>query len=65
MQQIRCNVSNCTFYGTGNYCQASEIIVQASPFSDDEQVNNEYMSAILHGEVQTTAGHSAETFWSR
>lgn len=62
MQQIRCNVSNCNFYGEGNYCQASEIIVQASPYSYDEQVNNEYTSAILNGEVQTSAGQSVETF---
>lgn len=62
MPNVRCSVANCTHWGQGNFCQASEILVQTEPYAYAMQTDGEQiMSSVLNGEITSVAEHSAET----
>jgi Domain of Unknown Function (DUF1540) len=51
MPDVKCNVSNCTYWGEGNNCIADAILVEI-----DKHANNSYdMSA--DGELRGDAAH--------
>jgi Domain of Unknown Function (DUF1540) len=51
MPDVKCNVSNCTYWGEGNNCIADAILVEI-----DKHANNSYdMNA--DGELQGNAAH--------
>ncbi|SMO49818.1 DUF1540 domain-containing protein [Melghirimyces algeriensis] len=60
MPEVKCSVSNCTYWETGNNCGADAIMVDI-----DEHAEREYDETIGGEPVDTvhqdTADHSAET----
>lgn len=61
MPEIRCAVSNCSFWGQNNYCQANSIIVK--PESESYTSGQDLIeSSILDGTmVESTVTTSSET----
>ncbi|MBU8905701.1 DUF1540 domain-containing protein [Desertibacillus haloalkaliphilus] len=51
---VKCNVSNCTFWGEGNNCQADSILVEV-----DRHANNDY-NVEASGELLGDADHKDE-----
>jgi hypothetical protein len=51
MPKVKCNVSNCTYWGQGNNCMADAILVEIDAHSNSVGMSNH----------QDTAGQSAET----
>ncbi|WP_335868894.1 DUF1540 domain-containing protein [Bacillus sp. 2205SS5-2] len=56
--EVKCSISNCTFWGSGNQCNAETIQVDL-----DAHANFSYEMAVELGEFshQDNAGTSAET----
>ncbi|KEK24228.1 DUF1540 domain-containing protein [Bacillus gaemokensis] len=62
MPEVRCSVSNCSFWGQGNFCQANAIVVQPDAQSADQAANASYTNAVLTGEtLDSSAQTSVET----
>lgn len=51
MPEVKCSVSNCSFWGQGNFCQASAIIVQPDAEETGSNTNDSYTSAVLTNET--------------
>ncbi|MGE7634977.1 DUF1540 domain-containing protein [Bacillus paramycoides] len=62
MPEVRCSVSNCSFWGQGNFCQASAIVVQPDAQQADQIENDSYTSATLTNEtLESSVATSVET----
>ena len=62
MPEVRCSVSNCSFWGQGNFCQASAIIVQPDADETGQTENESYTSAVLTNEtLESSVATSVET----
>ena len=62
MPEVRCSVSNCSFWGQGNFCQASAIIVQPDADETGQTENESYTSAVLTNEtLESSVTTSVET----
>ncbi|WP_410984755.1 DUF1540 domain-containing protein [Bacillus cereus] len=62
MPEVRCSVSNCSFWGQGNFCQASAIFVQPDDQNTNQPDNDSYTNAALTGEtIESSATTSVET----
>jgi hypothetical protein len=59
-QTIRCSVSNCNYYGEGNYCQADAIVVHSDSAGHDNGME-QVTSSVTNNEVQSSATKSSET----
>ncbi|MFJ8527643.1 DUF1540 domain-containing protein [Bacillus sp. NPDC094106] len=67
MPEVRCSVSNCSFWGQGNFCQASTIFVQpddqnTNPSSDDSYTNAAFTGETLESSVVTSVETCCQTF---
>ena len=51
MPEVRCSVSNCSFWGQGNFCQASAIVVQPDADETGQTENDSYTAAVLTNET--------------
>lgn len=61
MPEVRCSVSNCSFWGQGNFCQANSIFVQPDD-QNTNQSNESYTNSALTGEtLESSASTSVET----
>ncbi|HDR4421053.1 TPA: DUF1540 domain-containing protein [Bacillus cereus] len=62
MPEVKCSVSNCSFWGQGNFCQASAIIVQPDAQETGSNANDSYTSAVLTNEtLESSVTTSVET----
>jgi Domain of Unknown Function (DUF1540) len=61
MPEIRCSVANCNYWGQGNFCQASSIIVQTEAYEYSNDYDQKIENAVLEGELTSSASHSGET----
>ncbi|PEY30111.1 disulfide formation protein C [Bacillus cereus] len=62
MPEVRCSVSNCSFWGQGNFCQANSIFVQPDDQNTNQSGNNSYTNSALTGEtLESSATTSVET----
>ncbi|MDM5153533.1 DUF1540 domain-containing protein [Bacillus sp. DX1.1] len=62
MPDVRCSVSNCSFWGQGNFCQASAIVVQPDAQNAAQAGDDSYTNAVLTGEMlESSASTSVET----
>ncbi|KFM99253.1 DUF1540 domain-containing protein [Bacillus clarus] len=62
MPEVRCSVSNCSFWGQGNFCQASAIVVQPDAQNADETATDSYTNTTLTGEtLESSVATSVET----
>ncbi|ENQ3105136.1 DUF1540 domain-containing protein [Bacillus cereus] len=62
MPEVRCSVSNCSFWGQGNFCQATAIFVQPDSQEDTHSEDESYTDTILSGQaVESSATTSVET----
>lgn len=55
MPHVYCSVDNCHYWGQGNVCQASEILVTADAWAEQA---GETMDASQHMEVPTTSAQT-------
>ncbi|HGE5782294.1 MULTISPECIES: DUF1540 domain-containing protein [Bacillus] len=61
MPEVRCSVSNCSFWGQGNFCQANSIFVQPDD-QNTNQSNESYTNSALTDEtLESSASTSVET----
>ncbi|WP_379970146.1 DUF1540 domain-containing protein [Ectobacillus sp. sgz5001026] len=61
MPDVRCAVSNCSFWGQNNYCQANSIIVKPESQSYTSE-QNLFESSILNGMmIESAITTSSET----
>ncbi|MGH0779904.1 DUF1540 domain-containing protein [Bacillus cereus] len=65
MPEVRCSVSNCSFWGQGNFCQASAIIVQPDADESGQTENNSYTNETLESSVATSVETCCHTFKPR
>ncbi|MFB5253265.1 DUF1540 domain-containing protein [Bacillus mycoides] len=62
MPEVKCSVSNCSFWGQGNLCQASAIVVQPDAQEAGQIENSSYISAALtNGTLESSVTTSVET----
>ncbi|EJS64189.1 MULTISPECIES: DUF1540 domain-containing protein [Bacillus] len=62
MPEVKCSVSNCSFWGQGNFCQASAIIVQPDAQESSSNTNDSYTGAVLTNEtLESSVATSVET----
>ncbi|HHT7187776.1 TPA: DUF1540 domain-containing protein [Bacillus cereus] len=62
MPEVKCSVSNCSFWGQGNFCQASSIVVQPDAQETGQAMSNSYTSAALTNEtLESSVTTSVET----
>ncbi|PFJ17981.1 disulfide formation protein C [Bacillus cereus] len=62
MPEVKCSVSNCSFWGQGNFCQASEIIVQPDAEEAGQTENASYTGVVLTNEtIESSVTTSVET----
>ncbi|MDR4986100.1 disulfide formation protein C [Bacillus cereus] len=62
MPEVKCSVSNCSFWGQGNFCQASAIVVQPDAQETDQIENSSYTGATLTNEtLESSVTTSVET----
>ncbi|MCI0767336.1 DUF1540 domain-containing protein [Bacillus sp. TL12] len=62
MPEVRCSVSNCSFWGQGNFCQATSIFVQPDDQNTNQSDTDSYTNSALTGEtLESSATTSVET----
>lgn len=62
MPEVKCSVSNCSFWGQGNFCQASAIVVQPDAQEAGQIENSSYTNATLTNEtLENSVTTSVET----
>ncbi|TKI87695.1 DUF1540 domain-containing protein [Bacillus mycoides] len=62
MPEVKCSVSNCSFWGQGNLCQASAIVVQPDAQEAGQIENCSYTNATLTNEtLESSVTTSVET----
>ncbi|WP_028402470.1 DUF1540 domain-containing protein [Ectobacillus panaciterrae] len=62
MPEVRCAVSNCSFWGHGNFCQANEIIVQPDEKAFTNFADASYQNSVLSGmQMESPVADSADT----
>lgn len=62
MPEVRCSVSNCSFWGQGNFCQANAIVVQPDVQNAEQFDDTSYTNTILTGEpLESSVATSVET----
>ncbi|MFD3447214.1 DUF1540 domain-containing protein [Microbacteriaceae bacterium 4G12] len=62
MPEVRCAVSNCSFWGQNNYCQARAIVVQPDAQGFSNLTDESYYNAVLEGtQMESAASNSVET----
>ncbi|MEY8350054.1 DUF1540 domain-containing protein [Bacillus cereus] len=62
MPEVRCSVSNCSFWGQGNFCQATSIFVQPDDQNTNQSDNDSYTNSALTGAtLESSATTSVET----
>jgi hypothetical protein len=62
MPEVKCSVSNCSFWGQGNLCQASAIVVQPDAQEAGQIENSLYTNATLTNEtLESSVTTSVET----
>ncbi|QWG26789.1 DUF1540 domain-containing protein [Bacillus mycoides] len=62
MPEVKCSVSNCSFWGQGNLCQASAIVVQPDAQEAGQIESSSYTSAALTNEtLESSVTTSVET----
>ncbi|WP_156576611.1 DUF1540 domain-containing protein [Bacillus luti] len=62
MPEVKCSVSNCSFWGQGNFCQASAIVVQPDAEEAGSNTNDLYTGAVLTNEtLESSVTTSVET----
>ncbi|OOR09693.1 disulfide formation protein C [Bacillus cereus] len=62
MPEVKCSVSNCLFWGQGNLCQASAIVVQPDAQEAGQIENSSYTNATLTNEtLESSVTTSVET----
>ncbi|WOA58257.1 DUF1540 domain-containing protein [Bacillus mycoides] len=62
MPEVKCSVSNCSFWGQGNLCQASAIVVQPDAQEAGQIENSSYTNATLTNEtLESPVTTSVET----
>ncbi|ENQ3077547.1 DUF1540 domain-containing protein [Bacillus multifaciens] len=62
MPEVRCSVSNCSFWGQGNFCQATAIFVQPDSQESTHSEDESYTDTILSGQtIDSSATTSVET----
>lgn len=62
MPEVRCSVSNCAFWGQGNFCQANSIIVQPDAQDSMQTEDASYTSTVLNGQMmESSVSTSVET----
>ncbi|KAB2440492.1 DUF1540 domain-containing protein [Bacillus luti] len=62
MPEVKCSVSNCSFWGQGNFCQASSIVVQPDAQEAGPNTNDSYTGAVLTNEtLESSVTTSVET----
>ncbi|EJP93703.1 DUF1540 domain-containing protein [Bacillus cereus] len=62
MPEVKCSVSNCSFWGQGNLCQASTIVVQPDAQEAGQIENSSYTNATLTNEtLESSVTTSVET----
>ncbi|MGG0645790.1 DUF1540 domain-containing protein [Bacillus mycoides] len=62
MPEVKCSVSNCSFWGQGNLCQASAIVVQPDAQEASQIENSSYTNATLTNEtLESSVTTSVET----
>ncbi|MFA2809288.1 DUF1540 domain-containing protein [Bacillus mycoides] len=62
MPEVKCSVSNCSFWGQGNLCQASAIVVQPDAQEAGQVENSSYTNATLTNEtLESSVTTSVET----
>ncbi|AIW86847.1 DUF1540 domain-containing protein [Bacillus mycoides] len=62
MPEVKCSVSNCSFWGQGNLCQASAIVVQPDAQEAGQIENSSYTNATLTNEtLESSVTTSVET----
>lgn len=62
MPEVRCAVSNCSFWGQGNFCQAQAIVVQPEEKAFSNMNDDSYQSSVIQGvQIESSVSDSAET----
>ena len=62
MPEVKCSVSNCSFWGQGNFCQASAIVVHPDAQEAGSNANDSYTGAVLTNEtLESSVTTSVET----
>ncbi|PGZ10557.1 disulfide formation protein C [Bacillus cereus] len=62
MPEVKCSVSNCSFWGQGNFCQANAIVVQPDAQETGQTENDAYTGAVLTNEtLESSVTTSVET----
>ncbi|MFD6509091.1 MULTISPECIES: DUF1540 domain-containing protein [unclassified Bacillus (in: firmicutes)] len=62
MPEVKCSVSNCSFWGQGNLCQASAIVVQPDAQEAGQIENSSYTNTTLTNEtLESSVTTSVET----
>ncbi|MBK5347476.1 DUF1540 domain-containing protein [Bacillus sp. TH44] len=62
MPEVKCSVSNCSFWGQGNLCQASAIVVQPDAQEAGQIEKSSYTNATLTNEtLESSVTTSVET----
>ncbi|MFB9761031.1 MULTISPECIES: DUF1540 domain-containing protein [Bacillaceae] len=62
MPEVRCSVSNCSFWGQGNFCQAQAIVVQPDGKAYTNLQDDGHFTAVLEGQtMESNVGQSEET----
>ncbi|MGN4444649.1 DUF1540 domain-containing protein [Bacillus cereus group sp. MYBK79-1] len=62
MPEVKCSVSNCSFWGQGNFCQATAIVVQPDTQETGSNTNDSYTGAVLTNEtLESSVTTSVET----
>ncbi|EOO74852.1 hypothetical protein IIC_02660 [Bacillus cereus VD021] len=62
MPEVKCSVSNCSFWGQGNLCQASAIVVQPDAQEAGQIENSSYTNETLESSVTTSVETCCHTF---
>ncbi|MGF9964348.1 DUF1540 domain-containing protein [Bacillus rhizoplanae] len=62
MPEVRCSVSNCSFWGQGNFCQANTILVQPDSQESIQSEDESFTDTILSGQaIESSTTTSVET----
>ncbi|MGL4818980.1 MAG: DUF1540 domain-containing protein [Bacilli bacterium] len=61
---VRCSVANCAYWGNGNFCQASQIVVHSGAgqtSAPESMLEGALTSAVEQGALTSSAATSTET----
>ncbi|MGL4522675.1 MAG: DUF1540 domain-containing protein [Bacilli bacterium] len=61
MPDVRCSVANCQFWGSGNFCQASQVVVHSENDNANAYQTESMTNAVLDSGLTSSASTSYET----